>query len=144
MSAHTTTKSVLVALVVLLALPVAASIREDTSADAIASAFLQARDAAQLPKISRMGRNAFRKQACSDRRFADGLILDVTYKTTDPGTLPEAALKLAARADGDKVTARFGVGVCFVGNDSASQPEYNAIIATYESRWNSFWHAFWE
>jgi hypothetical protein len=127
-------QTVLLALIVLLAFPVTASNQENAAADAIASAFVQARDAARLPKISRMGRNAFRKQACGDRRFADGLILDVTYKTTDPGTLPEPARKLAARADGYKVTARFGVGVCFVGNDSANQPEYNAIIATYESR----------
>lgn len=132
------------ALLVFAAIAVSAANQENAAADQVALAFAQARGAAHLPNISRIGQNAFHKQACGDRRFADGLILDVTYKTTDPGTLPEPARKLAARPDRDKTTARFGVGACLVGNDSTGQPEYNMIIATYESRWNSFWHAFWE
>lgn len=137
-------KVALCALLAFAALAVTAANQEDAAADAAAQAFAQARDAAHLPKISRIGRNAFHKQACGDRRFASGLILDVTYKTTDPATLPESARKLAARPDGDTIAARFGVGACLVGNASASQPEYNVVIATYQSRWNSFWHAFWE
>lgn len=116
--------------------------QENAAADQAASAFLQARDAAYLPKMVRIGRNAFHKQACGDRRFASGLILDVTYQTTNPGTLPDSARKLAARPDSDTIAVRFGVGVCLAANDSTGQPEYTVLIATYESRWSSFWHIF--
>ena len=144
MQGHSTqmNKITLVTLLVCLALPVAATNQEDAASDTVALAFVHARDAAHFQKISRIGRNAFRKQACGDRRFASGLILDVTYKTADPSTLPDSARKLAARPDGYTITARFGVGVCLVGKDSTGQPEYNVIIATYESRWNSFWRAW--
>lgn len=132
------------ALLAFATLAVTAANQENVAGDQVAVAFAQARAAAPLQKISRIGRNAFRKQACGDRRFASGLILDVTYRTANPSTLPDSARKLAARRDGYTVTARFGVGVCFVGNDSTGQPEYNVIIATYESRWTSFWRIFWD
>lgn len=135
-------KIALVTLLIFLALPVTAANQEDAAADTVALAFVDAREAAHLQRISRIGRNTFHKQACGDRRFASGLILDVTYKTADPSTLPDSARKLAVRRDGYTITARFGVGVCFVGNDSTGQPEYNVIIATYESRWASFWRTF--
>lgn len=137
-------KAVLVALIVFLVLPVTASNQEDAATAEVASAFLKAREAAHLSKISRIGRNAFRKQACGDLRFPSGLILDVIYRTSDPNTLPEPARQLAARPDSYSITARFGVGVCLVQNSPSAQPQYSVVIATYESGWTSFWRIFWE
>lgn len=137
-------KIVLVVAIVFLLLPVAASNQEDAATDAVASAFLQAREAAHLSKISRIGKNAFRKQARGDLHFPTELILDVIYRTTDPSTLPESARQLAVRPDSNRITARFAVGVCVVQNSPATPPQYSVVIATYESRWTSFWRRFQE
>jgi len=123
-----------------------ASQPEDRTADSVSAAFMQARDAAHLPKLKRMGGNIFREKVCKhDLRFASGLVLTAQYQTSDPGRLPEEAQWLAVHPDdGYRITTRFGVGVCTVGQDSSGQTMYSVLIATYESRWNSFLRIFWE
>ncbi len=123
-----------------------ASQQEDRAADSVAAAFVQARSAAHLSKLERIGGNSFRQKVCKhDLRFASGLILTAQYQTSDPGHLPEAARQIAIHPDdGYRVTARYGIGVCAVGPDSSGQIMYSVLIATYESRWNSFLRIFWE
>jgi hypothetical protein len=119
---------------------------EDRAANSVAAAFIQARDAVHLSKLERMGGNTFREKVCKhDLRFASGLILTAQYQTSDPGNLPEVAQRLALHGDdGYRVTTRFGVGVCANGQDLSGHPVYSVLIATYESRWNSFLRIFWE
>jgi hypothetical protein len=122
-------------------LPAAATQEEDVASDAVAVAFMQARDAAHLPKLERMGRNKIRERVCkNDKRFAAGLINSAFYETSNPAELPEAARKLALQKYAVTVPARFAVGVCLSNNSST--PAYSVLIATYESRWNSFWRTF--
>jgi hypothetical protein len=122
-----------------------ASDQEDSAADDVAAAFVQARQAAHLSKLERMGRNTFRKQVCKqDMRFPSGVIDDVRYQTSDPAHIPESAQRLATLPDTSKIAARFGLGVCSVNGGSAGQPKYSILVATYESRSNSFWRIFWE
>jgi len=137
---------VISAFILLASIAVFASQQEDRAADSVAAAFVQARDAAHLPKLDRMGRNAFREKVCKhDLRFASGVILTAQYQTSDPGHLPEVAQQLAVHPDdGYRVTARFGVGVCAVDEDPSGKTVYFVLIATYESRWNSFLRFFWE
>lgn len=128
-----------------LCLPNFASQREDTAADAVAKAFVNARQSAHLPTLRRMGRNIFRKQVCQhELRFPAGLINDVPYDTSNPAQLPELARRLAVASDAGKTTVRFAVGVCFARMNSLGQPIYSVVIATYESRGTSFWRIFWE
>ncbi len=77
-------------------------------------------------------------------RFASGLIIDVVYETLDPAHLPESAQKLATWPDTSHTAARFGVGVCLLKGNSLGQPTYTVLIATYESRWDSFLRFFWD
>jgi hypothetical protein len=134
-----------VLLVFLILLPAVASDQEDAAADAVATAFLQVRQAAHLSKLERMGRNTFREKVCKqDMRFPSGLIKDVVYETPDPAHLPESAERLATGPDSSKVAARFGLGVCLLSNSSPAQPKYSVVIATFESRRTSFWRIFWE
>ena len=132
--------------VLLASIAVLASQQEDTAADSVAAAFMRARDAAHLSKLERMGRNTFREKVCKhDLRFASGLILTAQYQTAEPGHLPEVAQRLAVyQDDGYRVTTRFGVGICVGGQDQSGQTVYSVLIATYESRWNSFLRTFWE
>jgi len=135
----------IVALVFFTVVLAFASDQEDVAADAVATAFLQARETAHLSKLERMGRNTFRKQVCKQNlRLPSGLINDVTYKTSDPSSLPELAQKLATTPDSYRVTARFGMGVCILKAGPSERPEYSIFIATYESRWTSFWRILWE
>jgi hypothetical protein len=121
-----------------------ASQQEDVGADTAASAFVNIRAAAGLPKLNRIGRNVFRKQACThDLRFPSGLIKNVVYETSNPDQLPEAARQLAVGSDSGKTAARFGIGVCSMKTNPPGQPVYSIIIATYESRSSSFWRIFW-
>jgi len=123
----------------------AASDREDIAADSVASVFLQARQAAHLSKLERIGRNTFREKVCKqDMRFASGLIETVVYQTSDPSLLPDPAQQLATSPDNGKTAARFGVGVCQLGTSSVGSSKYSVLIATYESRWTSFTRIFWE
>lgn len=132
-------------LIFLIVSPTVASDQEDTAADSIAAAFLQARQAAHLSKLERMGRNTFREKVCKqDMRFASGLIIDVVYQTSDPAHIPESAQRLATWPDNSKTAARFGVGVCLLDSSSPGPPKYSILIATYESRWNSFVRFFWD
>jgi hypothetical protein len=132
-------------LISILSISANASAQEDAAADAVAAAFVNARGAAQLPKLERMGKNAFRENVCKhDMRFPSGLIDNVLYQTSDPGQLPESALKLATAAWPGKTVARFGIGVCVTGSTSGGKPTYAVLIATYESRAISFWRIFWE
>ncbi len=132
-------------LIFLVVLPTAASDQDDAAADTVAATFMQARQAANLSKLERMGRNTFREKVCKqDMRFASGLIIDVVYQTSDPARLPEAAQRLARWPDTSKTAARFGVGVCSLNNGSLGQPRYSVLIATYESRLASFWRIFWD
>jgi hypothetical protein len=132
---------VFVSVFLLVSLPAAATHEEDVASDAVASAFMQAREAAHLPKIERMGRNKFHEKACkNDKRFAAGLINSAVYETSAPAELSEVARELAVQKYAVTVPARFGVGVC-LSNNSAT-PTYSVLIATYESRWNSFWRTF--
>ncbi len=125
-------------------LSIAASPQEDAAADAVATAFMNARQAANLPKLERMGRNNFQEKVCKhDLRFPSGLINDVLYETSDPAQLPESAQNLAISPDTYKTATRFGVGVCLKPG-SPGQPTYSVVIATYESRITSFWRIFWE
>jgi hypothetical protein len=138
--------AILVAFALVASVIVFASQLEDRAADSVAAAFVQARNAAHLPKLARIGGNKFRQKVCKrDLRFASGLILTAQYQTSDPGQLPDAARRLAIYPDdGYRVTARYGIGVCAVGKDPSGQTMYSVLIATYESRWNSFLRIFWE
>jgi quercetin dioxygenase-like cupin family protein len=73
-----------------------------------------------------------------------GLIKHVLYETSDPLDLSDAAEKLASSPDSDKVSSRFGLGVCSLGPDASGKSRYSVFIATYESKWKSFWRIFWE
>lgn len=118
---------------------------EDRAADSVAAAFAQARNMARLPKLQRISGNTFRPKVCkNDLRFTPGLILTVRYQTSDPGQLSEAARRLAIHSDDYRATARYGIGVCAVGQDSSGEMMYSVLIATYESRWSSFLRIFWE
>src|SRR5580704_2724991 len=100
-------------LMFLVVLPTIATTQENAAADAVAAAFVQARQAAHLSKLERMGRNTFREKVCKqDMRFASGLIESVRYETSDPAQLPESAQRLATAPDTSKTAARFGLGVC--------------------------------
>ena len=132
-------------LIFLVVLPMVATNQEDAAADAVAAAFVQARQAAYLSKLERMGRNTFREKVCKqDMRFASGLISDVLYQTSDPAHIPESARRLATAPDTSKTAARFGLGLCSLNNSSVGQPKYSVLIATYESRSASFWRIFWD
>jgi hypothetical protein len=125
-------------------LSIAASPQEDAAADAVATAFINARQAANLPKLERMGRNTFQEKICKhDLRFPSGLINNVLYETSDPAQLPESAQKLAISPDKYKTATRFGVGVC-LKTGPPGQPTYSVVVATYESRATSFLRIFWE
>lgn len=129
----------------LLCFPAFASQQENAAADAVATAFSNARQAARLPKLQRMDINTFRKQVCdNDMRFPSGLIENVTYETSEPNKLSEEAQRLATKPDSSKTAVRFGVGVCFIKANSLGQPVYSVVIATYESRTTSFWRIFWD
>lgn len=134
------------AFVLLASMAVFASQQEDRAADSVAAAFVQARDAAHLSKLGRMDGNTFREKVCKDDlRFASGVILTAQYQTSDPGHLPEIAQHLAVHPDdGYRVTTRFGVGACTIGQEASGKTVYSVLIATYESRWNSFVRFFWE
>jgi hypothetical protein len=118
---------------------------DDTNADAVAAAFVDARQVAHLSKLTRMDRNPFGEKICKhDMRMPSGLISDVLYETSDPAHLSDAARKLATSPDSYRIIARFGVGVCSLGSDSSGRVRYSVFIAIYESRWASFWRVFWE
>jgi len=122
-----------------------ASKPDDTTADAVAAAFVEARQAAHLPKLARIDRNVFGEKVCKhDLRMPSGLIKDVQYETSDPARLPDTARQLATSPNGYKTAARFGVGVCSLGPDSSGKIRYSVLIATYESRWTSFGRIFWD
>lgn len=134
--------------IILLVTPTIASDQEDAAADAVASAFLQARKAANMPKLGRMGRNTFRTKVCQqDLRFPKlsdkGMIEHVAYQTSDPTNIPDSAQKLATKPDNYRIRSRFALGVCSIKSGS-ERPEYSVFIATYESRWTSFWRIFQE
>ena len=132
-------------LIFLIEVPTAASDREDAAVNAVATAFLQVREAAHLSKLERMGRNTFREKVCKqDMRFPSGWINDVVYETSDPARLPESAQRLATWPDSTKVAARFGLGVRLLSSRSPGQPKYSVLVATYESRRTNFWRISWE
>ena len=92
-------------------LPTFATVEEDIAADAVATAFTQARQAARPSYLERMGRNTFRQQVCRrDMRLSSGWINSVAYRTSDPAQLPESAQRLATSADTYKIAARFRSG----------------------------------
>jgi hypothetical protein len=131
--------------IVFMAFSAIPSQQEDAAADAVATAFLQARQAAHLSTLERTGGNMFRQNVCRrDLRLPSGLISDVIYETSDPTALPQAASRLATRPDSGKVAARFGLGVCMQSADSLGRPKYSVLIATYESGWASFLRIFWD
>ena len=137
--------SVLLLCVWAFCLPQSVSQQEDVVADDVASAFLNLRGAAHLPKLNRMGKNVFRQQVCThDLRFPSGLIKSVVYESSDPVQLPEAARQLAVAPDSGKTAARFGIGVCSISTKSTGGPLFSMVIATYESRQTSFWRIFWD
>jgi hypothetical protein len=119
---------------------------QDVAADAVAKAFTNTRLAAHLPPLSRMGRNTFGDKVCQhDFRMSSGNIDLVRYETSDPSQLPEAAQKLAIRTDdGYRKPVRYGVGVCVFATTAGGSPRFSVLIATYESRWESFLRIFWE
>jgi hypothetical protein len=105
-------KKVALALVVGLLVPVfaVASKPDDTAADAIAVAFVQARKAAHLPELSRIDQNTFGEKVCKhDLRMPSGLIKDVQYETSDPARLSDAARQLATSPDTYKVLHASGL-----------------------------------
>jgi hypothetical protein len=140
------TKLIFSALLIFLsALPSVASDQEDKAADAVGAAFIQARQAAHVSKLERIGRNEFRQRVCEqDMRMPSGWINEVVYQTADPAHLPETAQQLALQPDASKTAARFGVGVCLLTSSPGERPRFSVLIATYESRWTSFWRIFWE
>jgi len=134
-------------MVIISILPMSASgsTEEDAAADAVAGAFMNARGAAQLPKLERMSKNIFREKVCKhEMRLPSGLINSVLYQTSEPGQLPESAQKLAVEQGPGKTLARFGIGVCLEQSASGGRQTFSVFIATYESRLNSFWRVFWE
>ena len=137
--------SVLVFAVVVVVIALAAN-TQDVAADAVAKAFTSTRLAAHLPPLTRMGRNTFRDKVCQhDFRMPSGNIDLVRYETPDPSQLPEAAQKLAIRPDdGYRKAVRYGVGVCVLATSAGASPKFSVLIATYESRWESFVRIFWE
>jgi hypothetical protein len=140
-------KRAAIAVILASAIPLAAvaSQQDDKAADAVSSAFFEARHAAHRSKLDRIGGNRFRRQVCKhDLRMPSGLITDVLYETVDPAHLPEAARRLAASSVGYREVARFGVGVCSHGPDSSGKFTYSVLIATYCSWWGSFWRNFWD
>jgi hypothetical protein len=73
-------------LIFLIVVPSVASDQEDAAADAVATAFLQVRQAAHLSKLERTGRNTFRQKACNqDMRFPSGWINDVVLRNGRSG-----------------------------------------------------------
>jgi hypothetical protein len=125
----------LICVTVLLSISASASTQEDAAADAVAAAFINARSAAQLPKLERMGKNTFREKVCKhDMRFSSGLIETSLYETSDPGQLSGSAQKMAVAQWPGRTAARFGIGVCLTGSTSGGKPTYSVLIATYESR----------
>ena len=81
--------SIAVSLAFMIPLVAVASQQDDKAADAVSSAFIEARQAAHLSKLDRIERNRFRKQVCKhDHRMPSGLITDVRYETVDPAHLP--------------------------------------------------------
>jgi hypothetical protein len=132
-------------LISILGAPTVVFSQEVAAADAVAVAFVNARQGAGLSKLKRMGRNTFGDKICKhDMRFPSGLINSVSYQTSEPSILSESAQRLAVAVDTGKTAARFGIGVCLVTPTSAGQPVYSIFIATYESRPTSFWRIFWE
>jgi len=119
---------------------------QDVAADALAKAFTSTRLAAHLPPLGRMGRNTFRDKVCQhDFRMPSGNIDLVRYETSDPSQLPEAAQKLAIRPDdGYRKVVRYGIGVCALAASAGGSPRFSILLATYESRWESFVRIFWE
>jgi hypothetical protein len=119
---------------------------QDVAADALAKAFTSTRLAAHLPPLGRMGRNTFGDKVCQhDFRMPSGNIDLVRYETSDPSQLPEAAQKLAIRPDdGYRKVVRYGIGVCVLATSAGGSPRFSVLIATYESRWESFVRIFWE
>ena len=119
---------------------------QDVAADAVARAFTSTRLAAHLPPFSRMGRNTFGDKVCQhDFRMPSGNIGLVRYETLDPLHLPEAAQKLAIRPDdGYRKAVRYGIGVCALAASAGGSPRFSILLATYESRWESFVRIFWE
>jgi hypothetical protein len=78
------------AFVLFACIAVFASHQENRAADSVAAAFMQAREAAHLPKLKRMGGNTFREKVCkNDLRFASGLILTAQYQTSTPDVCPK-------------------------------------------------------
>jgi hypothetical protein len=119
--------------------------QEDAAADVVAAAFVNVRQSANLSRLERMGKNPFREKVCRhDMRFGSGLIRTVAYETSDLAQLPGSAQRLATSPDSGKTAARFGIGVCFLKNNSLGKPTYSVLIATYESRSTSFWRIFWD
>jgi hypothetical protein len=145
MHAHLKKATIALGAVVFLSQLAGTSPLEDSAADAVSAAFVEARQAVHLTKLGQIGRNKFREKVCKhDPRMPSGLINAVHYQTSDPGRLPEAVLRLATSPDGSKVAARFGVGVCSMGPDLSGKLSYSVLIATYESQWTSFWRIVWE
>jgi hypothetical protein len=130
--------------VFLIGLPATASEQEDKAADAVATGFVQARQQAHKPKLKRIGRNVFREKVCNhDMRFSSGVIRVASYETSDPVHLADEVRILAVSPDSTFVAARFGVGVCMIAH-SSGPPSYSILVATYTSRWVSFWRTFWD
>ena len=103
-----------------------ASKPDDTTADAVAAAFVEARQAVHLSKLARIDRNTLGEKVCKhDLRMSSGLIKDVQYETSDPARLPDTARQLATSPDAYKIAARFGVGVCSLGPDSSGKISYS-------------------
>lgn len=133
------------AVVFVVSLMAVASAPDDKAADAVAAAFIKAREGAHLRSLSKIGRNLFGEKVCKrDLRMPSALIQDVQYETFDPANLPDTAQRLATSPDAYKTATRFAVGVCSLGSDSSGRISYSVLIATYESRWTSFWRIFWE
>jgi hypothetical protein len=137
--------SVLLFLVGVVVIALAAN-PQDVAADAVAKTFINTRRAAHLPPLSRMGRNTFGDKVCQrDLRMPSGNIGLVRFETSDPSQLPETARKLAIRPDdGKRKAVRYGIGVCLLATAAGDSPRFSVLIATYESRWESFVRIFWE
>jgi hypothetical protein len=120
---------------------------QDVAADVIAKAFTDTRLAAQLPPLSRMGRNIFGDKVCrDDNRMPSAFIDWAKYETSDPLQLPEAAQRLAKwqNGKGSRKAVRYGVGVCSLVTSAGANARFAVVIAIYESRWESFVRIFWE
>lgn len=112
---------------------------DQAAADMVAAAFLRERSAAGLPSVSRRAAGSLSRNACNMSRLgrpnAEGA-LDVpgaysatAYTSSDPGKLPEEALRFAR----EREVRRIAVGVCFARGPNYPNGVYWILMVLFNS-----------